>query len=480
MKNPLVFVSGALLGATLAFVPSVGAETPAPTAALTPPVAEPALDATYNPTTGFADLVDSVSGAVVAIEVEGEERAPEVPEFFKDFFDEDLFEPRVQRGQGSGFIVSEDGLVLTNHHVISSASSITVKFSDGREVEAELLGSDASIDVALLQLPKTEKWSFVQMGNDEDARVGDWVLAIGNPLGLGHTVTAGIISGKGRSVTGDTVYENYLQTDAAINPGNSGGPLFTQNGDVIGINTAIIAGANTVGFAVPINMVKAVIDDLQTNGRVARGFIGISTQPVTPELAAAMSLPSTDGVLVAKVHEGTPAEKAGLKDGDVIVRVGELDVAEPIALIKEVSSHAPGEEVKFTFLRNGKTKTVNATLTERPDTVSATDKPEPTEPQGTDEPEVYATLDELGVELDALPKRMMQELGITGVIVQSISRGSPAAGHLMAGDLVLKVNDHEVSSAAEVDAILKRSGKSAYFLILRGDAQRFEFVPLEE
>ncbi len=460
-----------LLGAALLSVPAMAE----------PPRAEPELAATYNPMQGFAPLVDAVSPAVVSIETEGMVSIDtEIPDFFREFIDPEMLGPRPQQGQGSGFVVSEDGLVLTNHHVIDEADIIKVKFSDGREVQARVLGSDASIDVALLQLPADEAWPHVELGNSDKVRVGDWALAIGNPLGLGHTVTAGIISGKGRVVDRGSAFDDYLQTDAAINPGNSGGPLFTLDGQVMGMNTAIIAGANTVGFAVPSNMIRAVIDDLKNDGRVSRGFIGISTQPVTQDLATAMNLPSAQGVLVAEVHEGAPAKKAGLREGDVIIAVDDVDTPEPLALIKEVSGHRPGEKLELTYLREGKQRTATATLIERPDTVSATDRREVPD-AGTDEADdELTTLSELGLELDSLPEAMAEEVGIRGVIVESIRRDSPAAGALRAGDILLQVNQKDVTSPAEVDRILRRSGDSAFFLVIRGDAQRFVVVDLDE
>jgi serine protease Do len=339
---------------------------------LVPPLAQgdppgPSLPPDYNPAQSFAPLVQAVSGAVVSIEVE--EEVPEfgggeLPPFFQEFFgvDPEDFGPRLREGQGSGFIISSDGLLLTNHHVVAHSRKLKVNFSDGSYANAVLLGSDPDLDVALLQLPQDREWPWVELGSSGHVEVGDWVVAAGNPLGLGLSVTAGIISGKGRP-SGFSGLQEFLQTDAAINLGNSGGPLFGLDGRVIGINTMIIAGANTVGFSVPIDLVKDVLEDLRTSGRVVRGFIGVTTEPLS--LAEAHDLGVSHGAVVRNVHPETPAAEAGLRTGDVIVAVDDRSVEDAVALTRAISRHRPGDTIGIKVVRDGEFVVVKATLVDR-------------------------------------------------------------------------------------------------------------------
>lgn len=342
-----------------------GALLAAPPAAADGPRRPPA----YEPMRSFAPLVESVNDAVVSIEVEEEVTDSElsgVPPWFYEFFgvDPDGLGPRVLEGEGSGFIISEEGLLLTNHHVVAESRKLKVNFADGTFVNAVLLGSDQSLDVALLQLPQNRDWPYVEMGTSSDVKVGDWVVAVGNPLGLGHTVTAGIISGKGRP-SEFSVWQQFMQTDAAINPGNSGGPLFDLDGRVIGINTAIVAGANTVGFSVPIDLVKAALDDLQTEGRVVRGFIGISSEPVSAEVAHALDLDDRQGARITAVQPNTPAAKAGLRVGDVVTALDGEPVGDDLSLIRWIAERRPGQTVSIEVRRGDETMKLKATLVDR-------------------------------------------------------------------------------------------------------------------
>ena len=327
------------------------------------PIRAPAPEApaqTYNPQRSFAPLIRAISPAVVAIEVEGPSVVPDLsdlPPFFRDFIDPEKMRPQPQTGEGSGFVVSADGWVITNHHVIEDAQSITLKFVDGRTAKARVLGSDPSLDVALLDIEGDEVWPYVELGDSTRVEVGDWVVAMGNPLGLGTTVTVGIISGKGRAL-GHNVYDDFLQTDAAINQGNSGGPLFDLEGRVIGINTAIIAGANTIGFAIPIDAAREIMAELGTNGRVARGYIGLRPDPTDEGEDA--------GARVGAIFDGTPADKAGIRVGDRIIAVDGQPIRTPVELVRTISRRDPGEKVDVRLVREGKELSVRVTLAERP------------------------------------------------------------------------------------------------------------------
>ena len=430
---------------------------------------------TYDPTRSFAPLVEAVLPAVVSIQVEGApddgpaRLPPEVERFFQ--IDPRSMERRPMRGEGSGFIVSADGLVLTNHHVIAKATSIKAKFADGTEATATVVGSDESLDIALLRLDGKRVWPFVELGSAKDAHVGDWVIAVGNPLGLGHTVTAGIVSGKGRTI-GHDVYDDFLQTDAAINQGNSGGPMFDVNGRVIGINTAIVAGANTVGFAVPIDLVKAAMGDLQQRGHVSRGFVGVLSQPMDEALAKSMG---AKGALLAEVMAGAPAAKAGLVAGDVVTRVGAKPVTNPEELTRAVGTQRPGDKIDVTFVRDGKEKTVVIELTERP-VPAAKAMPAPV-PEARDEAVVAKTL---GIDLRPVESMAAKALGVDhGVLVAGVDRSGAAARYLTPGDVILEVNRKPVDKPADVEAAVAKSGDTVLFLVERADGQRFVAVPLK-
>ena len=361
-------VAAVLGGATLS--PAAAKTPPAPpTASLALPAPTSTLDLTYDPTRSFAPLVELASRAVVSIEVESDldPAALEMLRRWRGFgdLDPETFAP--QSGEGSGFVIHPDGLLLTNHHVIDGADRITVVFSDGEKVEAEVLGSDASMDIALLQLPSERSWAHLELADSDQARVGDWVLAMGNPLGLGNTVTAGIISGKGR-VLGHDIFgnEDFLQTDAAINPGNSGGPLVTLDGQVVGMNTAIIAGANTVGFSVPSNLISSVIDELRTHGHIARGYLGVNSQPLTRQIADVLGVDAPHGVVIASVVPGTPADQAGLERGDVVVEVNGTDIDDQVGLVSAIGNKRPGDAVTLRIVRGPAEQEMQVTLAERP------------------------------------------------------------------------------------------------------------------
>lgn len=304
---------------------------------------------TYNPSVSFAPLVEALMETVVAIEVESVESTSHGPGSI------------IADGEGSGFIVSADGLVLTNYHVVERASSITARLSDGTTLPMTRLGGDADMDVALLQLPTNREWDYVDVDNSGKPRVGDWVMAIGNPLGLGHTVTVGVVSGMGRALNQDNPFESdsYIQTDAAINEGNSGGPLFNLDGQVVGINTYIIQGANTVGFAIPMDAVARSLEDLKSGRSIARGYLGVKLAQSEPHKGT--------GALITEVEDGTPAAAAGLLAADRVVIVGETRIASNSDLYRAVAKRRPGEAVRIQVIRDQVELDIDAVLSEPPD-----------------------------------------------------------------------------------------------------------------
>ncbi len=330
-------------------------------------------DAPITRTTGglpsLAPLVEDLSPAVVNvnIEVKAEQLNGGDPlEQFRFFLEpQENVAPQPRQGQGSGFLISEDGYLLTNHHVVQGADKVSITFQNGDTRSAQVVGTDSRTDIALLKV-EGHNLPHVQLGRSESLRVGDWVVAIGNPFGLGHTVTAGIISGKGRAL-GAGPYDDFLQTDAAINPGNSGGPLFNLNGDVVGINTAIVPRANTIGFSIPIDMVSSIIDELKTSGTVARGWLGVSVQKIDDGVATTMNLGSSEGALVGQVHESTPASRGGMKTNDVVIALDGKPIKDHEALVRAVGARHPGDPIELTIRRGPETLTLKINLEERPE-----------------------------------------------------------------------------------------------------------------
>ncbi len=312
----------------------------------------------FNPTASLAPLVEAVEPAVVNVYVRSRKTVPREYQFFFGMPSE-----RVVQGQGSGFVVSSDGYIVTNHHVVDGATDIQVKFSDGSERTAKRVGTDAASDVALLKIEAgTKPFPHLALGDSDALRVGDWVIAVGNPLGLGHTVTSGIVSGKGRNIP-DMPFEEFLQTDASINPGNSGGPLLALDGKVVGMNTAIIQGANSVGFSIPANHIREIIEQLRTGGKVTRGYLGVQMARLPEAAREAIG----DGVLLADVVPEGPAAQAGLQRGDVVVRIAGKDVKDPDDLTRAIGGRSPGQEVEVEALRRGVKKTFKVALTARPE-----------------------------------------------------------------------------------------------------------------
>jgi len=387
---------------------------------------------------------------------------------FEQFFGQQAPQqrPQKQQGMGTGFIISADGYILTNNHVVGGADEVMVKLSDGRELKAEIKGLDAKLDVALLKLSNgSEKFPFADLGNSDALEVGEWVMAIGNPFGLGHTVTAGIVSAKGR-VIGSGPYDDYIQTDASINPGNSGGPLFNSEGKVIGINTAIIAGGQGIGFAIPINMAKTVAEQLKTTGKVIRGYLGVNFDALSPKLAKSLGLPSEKGVIITNVEKGSPADKAGFKVEDVIVMFDGNQVNSETDLPKLVAASPVGKTIKVTVYRKTKRLDLSAVVGQGKDTATAPGAP--------------ATAS-IGVSVRELTLELARQLGLKdakGVVVSEVKPGSSAeeAG-MVRGDLILELNGHPIDGLEAFAALASKVAKGDLVrLLLRRPDGNFGYV----
>lgn len=402
---------------------------------------------------------------------------------FEDFFNDDRFgdmfgdvpfEPREQSGMGSGVIIDPSGVVLTNRHVVDGADKVTVHLSDGRTFEATDIKTDDRTDLAVVRLKGAENLKAARLGHSDALEVGDWVLAIGNPFGLSETVTAGIISAKGRGL-GLTDREDFLQTDAAINPGNSGGPLINLNGEVVGINTAISSrsgGYQGVGFAIPIDIARFVSDQLVKHGKVQRAYLGAAIQPVTPELAKEFRVEANRGALVSKVMPGSPAEKAGLERGDVVVRFGKEAIAGPSQLVSEVEQTPAGQKRTIEVVRDGKPQRIDVTLEAQPKDYGHRTYLT----SGDDDKEGESkSVEELGLEVGELTADTAEQLGlkgIQGVVITGVERGSVAdRASLSAGDVITDVNGTTVASVEDFDkAMAKRSLKDGIRLLVESRA----------
>jgi serine protease Do len=397
-------------------------------------------------------------------------------DFFKKFFQLPQQQGNlVQHGLGSGVIVDPNGIILTNNHVVDGAENIKVQLLDGSEFVAKVKGTDPRTDLAVITID-TKGLTPIKIGNSDKARVGDWVLAIGSPLNpeLEHTVTAGIISAKGRSGVGLSQYEDYIQTDAAINPGNSGGALVNVEGELVGINSAIATqtGGNMgIGFAIPSNLAKTIMNDIIKTGKVIRGWLGVYIQNVTPEIAQAMKLSSPQGVIISKVQENSPAQKAGLKPEDVILQFNGKDVTSTVELSTWVASTSPGTTVTLKILRNDKPMDVKVKLEEL--NVKEEQK---MAAQGQGE----STFDRVGMKVanitsDLISKYQLPQ-NVKGVVITSVApNGIAAEAGLQEGDVILKFNRSAVESVVQFEKIMKqvKPGDNVLFYLLRDDANLF-------
>jgi serine protease Do len=453
--------------------------------------ANPALNFAPVPDTlpqnSYADLVAKAAPAVITIRADKRVRNPQQFPFFDDPFFRGLFGNRqpqqpqesLERALGSGVIVSADGYVLTNHHVIDGAQDIKVDLNDGRTFSAKLIGSDQPSDLALLKID-TSGLTFMTPGDSDKVRVGDVALAIGNPLGVGQTVTMGIISAKGRSnpqgSPGSGSFEDFLQTDAPINHGNSGGALINTIGELIGINSQIVPGQGGgnigIGFAIPSNMAKTVMDQLVKTGKVRRGQLGITVSRVTSDLAAGLGMSETKGVIVNSVRQGTAAERAGIRQGDVITAINETTVNDTNAFRNKVASNAPGSEVTLTVLRDNREQKIKATLGEfNPEAAQAENQNE-----GEPGPRGGSGGGKLGITVEPLTPELAEELrlkpGTQGVVVDSADPTGPAgAAGIQRGDVIQEVNRQPVKSGDDLRAALEKNGNKPALLLInrRGD-----------
>jgi len=407
----------------------------------------------------LAPLVDSVKAAVVNVDVTSRVERDENgggDDPFEQFFGRGRQRPQVRQGAGSGFVIDPRGYILTNNHVVEGAFNIRVRFDDGRTLEAEVLGTDPLTDVALIKLKSPpQNLPFVKLGDSDAIRVGDWVVAIGNPFGLASSVSTGILSAKAREI-GATQYDDFLQTDAAINPGNSGGPLFNLRGEVIGINTAIVSGGAGIGFAVPSNLAKALIPQLEKNGKVTRGYIGVKLQNLTPELAKALNVPQSSGALINEVTKNSPGDKAGLKSDDVVVSLDGKKVDSSSALSRNVALRPPNSSVTLGIVRGGKSQDVKVTLTSRPgdvDRVGDARGPQPGKSQKDE-----SNRKRIGLTLQSIDPRTAEANGLPtrGAVITEVQPGSPAdAAELAPGMVVTEAGGKKIASADDLSRILK-------------------------
>ncbi|PTE21556.1 serine protease [Cereibacter changlensis JA139] len=421
------------------------------------------------PFEGYADLVEQVSPAVVFIEVTAKSKepagpamSPQMEEFLRRF---GQIDPRfrmpeapqnegVTRGLGSGFLISADGTIVTNNHVVADATSMKVKLQDGREFTAELVGTDPMTDIAVIRLKDAEGLPFVELDAADDLRVGDAVVAVGNPFGLGGTVTSGIVSAVGRNINSGP-YDDYIQTDAAINRGNSGGPLFDTEGKVVGMNTAIYSpsgGSVGIGFSIPASTIQTVVAQLQETGSVSRGWLGVQIQPMTTDLAQALGLESTDGALVAAVQPDSPASASELQSGDVITAVNGTAVTEKRSLPTLIAAIPAGETAKLAVLRNGEDRTVEVKIGEL--------SPEKLEMAAVEDGADSSSAP-LGVTVEPLAPELARQLGLDpeakGVVISEVAADSPNADRLTPGDVIEAVAGKPVATPEALAKALREA-----------------------
>jgi serine protease Do len=450
----------------------------------------PAYAQTAQRPVGFADIVEKVKPSVISVRVkmgaDGRELSSDSPipnlpfDFFRRFGSPDNMPnmPRQRRqnfvtGQGSGFFISADGFAVTNNHVVDKAESVEITADDGKTYTAKVIGTDPRTDLALIKVSGRSDFPFVRLA-DTAPRIGDWVLAVGNPFGLGGTVTAGIVSARGRDI-GAGPYDDFIQIDAPVNKGNSGGPTFDVDGNVIGVNTAIFSpsgGSVGIAFAIPAETVKSVVAQLKDKGAVTRGWIGVQIQPVTTDIAESLGLKNAEGALVAEPQSGSPAAKAGIKAGDVIQSVNGEPVKDARELARKISALAPGTAVKLAIYRDGKQDTLSLTLGQLPSERLAS--------AATGDEGANADVPRLGLTL--APANRVAGSGAEGVVITEVDPNGAAADRFKTGDVILDVAGKAVTSPADVRKALgdaRSSGKRTVLMRVKsGQDTRFVAVPL--
>jgi len=478
VRNTLAIALAAVVGGS--YVYFRGAELPGAQAAILPaPAAVAAATTPSSPTlatpTDFSGIVERAGPAVVNISVTGKAKRvsdeasddvdPNDPfsEFFKRFgpqFQQPRT-PQIMRGLGSGFIISPDGLILTNAHVVDGAQEVTVKLTDRREFKAKVLGADKQSDIAVIRIAARDL-PTVQIGNPALVKVGEPVLAIGSPYGFDNTATAGIVSAKSRALPDDN-YVPFIQTDVAVNPGNSGGPLFNLKGQVVGINSQIYSqtgGYQGLSFSIPIDVAMKVEQQLVQHGKVTRGRLGVSVQEVNQALAESFGLKKSEGALVSSVEKGSPAEKAGVQPGDVILRFNGQAIDHSVDLPTLVADTAPGSTQKIDVMRNGALKSLNITVGElKPTKEAAASR---NEPQGR-----------LGLAVRPLDKSEQQQIGVHGGLLVEDVNGPAAVAGIQSGDVILSLNGNAVTSVEQLRSLVSKAGKSVALLVERGDDKIF-------
>jgi serine protease Do len=474
-----------LAGTTLAGVAIGHTGLAAPEASTSAPVNPPGTGMTGHSLPDFTDLVTQVKPAVVSIttkmqsEEAGDEDQPQMPFPFRQFPFGGGMGPRAHaiEARGSGFIVDANGTIVTNNHVVKGAKTVSVTLDDGTKVPAKVIGHDARTDIAVLKVDAHRQLPYIQLGNSGNVKPGQWVVAMGNPFGLGGTVTAGIVSASGRDI-GSGPYDQFIQIDAPINQGNSGGPLFTQDGKVIGMNTAILSpsgGSIGIGFAIPSDMIRTVVAQLEKSGTVTRGYIGVEAQQVSDTMARALHLSADSGALIAGVQHDTPAAQAGLEPGDVVTAVNGQTVKNPRDLAVSIAAVQPGDEAKLQVLHDGASKAMSVKVGQMPNEQVATSD------------SAQLSRERIGLALAPLSPDLRNQLevpdGTNGVVVRNVEPGSPAeqAG-LQAGDVIVGVGSKKVASPSEAATAIRGASKdrAVALRIIRNGEPIFVGVNLDQ
>ena len=456
LTSTVAFLVGVIVAGGLTPTPVVSSAPSRPAASSDP--TRPVRVAAPSGVVNFADVAERINAAVVNVDATSKTSRDTRPRRGEEPYGPGRDYDGPRQGSGSGFFIDREGYILTNQHVIDGAERITVTMADGRSFRAEVVGADPAIDVALLRVKADGDLPEAPLGNSDDLRVGEWVCAIGNPLGYVHSVTVGVVSFIGRKLF-DASLDDYIQTDAAINFGNSGGPLINAAGQVVGINSAISSHASNIGFAVPINQAVAILPQLKTQGRVSRGFIGVGLTDVTPPLQRALNLPVAKGAMVQDVSPGSPAERAGLRPYDIVVDVEGRQVLNNEELIRDISARPPGSVARLEIMREGRRQTLPVKLAERPVRDRTADGfeglrprvPRPREPQTTDTP--------LGISVRELDRTFIGRLDIpdtvSGVVISRVDpTGSGFQALLRRGFVIMEINKRPVASVAEYQRLI--------------------------